>query len=72
MRGQPTTVVAVGSFFTPPKAARGSAAAHHAQRVALVGRGPAVQVVVFFRCFIFSVSIFLLYILNKFLNLNKI
>jgi hypothetical protein len=30
-----------GSSFTPPKAARGSAAAHHAQRVALVGHGPA-------------------------------
>jgi hypothetical protein len=60
-----------GSSFTPPKAARGSAAAHHAQRVALVGRGPAVQVVVFFSLF-YLFCFYLLYILNKFLNLNKI
>jgi hypothetical protein len=37
-----------GSSFSPPKAARDSAAAHHAQRVAPVGRGPAAQVVVYF------------------------
>jgi hypothetical protein len=43
-----------GSSFTPPKAARGSPAAHHAQRMALVGCGPAAQVeVCFFSRFIY-------------------
>jgi hypothetical protein len=56
---------AQGSSFTPPKAARGSEAAHHVQRVALVGRGPAAQVVVFFSLFYLFCFYFLLYILNK-------
>jgi hypothetical protein len=49
-----------GSSLLPLKAARDRAAAHHTQRVALVGRGPAAQVVVYFLIFAilsFSVSI---------------
>jgi hypothetical protein len=57
------------SSVTPLKAARGKAAAHHAQRVALVGRGPAAQVVVYFLflmfylfCFYFALNFVIFFI----------